>query len=77
MLAAGLSPLEAVSLRSPGMVPIFGWPEAVADVEAVRGRWEDAEAGTDRAMARRLEVLDEAERSELAEVAAAVLDAVR
>ena len=58
------------------MVPVFGWPEPVADVEAVRGRWEDAEAGTDRAMARRLEVLDEAERTELAEVAAAVRAAV-
>ena len=76
VLAAGLTPLEAVVVRSPGMVALFGWTEPLPDPEPLRARWEEAEAATDRALARRLEVLTDEERDELVAVAAAVRAAV-
>ena len=66
VLAAGLTPVEALSFRAPEMAPVFGWdPSALVDGASVKDRWKDAEAGTDRAVARVLEVLDEGERAEL------------
>jgi hypothetical protein len=50
VIAAGLTPHEAVSHRSPQMAPLFGWP-ALADTTDVAARWEAAEAATDAAMA--------------------------
>ncbi|MDP1805334.1 MAG: hypothetical protein Q8K72_09225, partial [Acidimicrobiales bacterium] len=35
VIAAGLTPLQAVSIRSPQMVALFGWPEA-ADTEGLQ-----------------------------------------
>lgn len=66
VLAEGLSPLEAIMVRDPNMVGLFGWSEPHPDPEAHKAAWERAEQGTDRAMARHVEVLDDAERDELA-----------
>lgn len=59
VLAAGLTPLDAVAYRSPGMAGIFGWdPEQLPDAASVKERWTLAEDGTDTAVARVLSVLD-------------------
>lgn len=68
VLAAGLTPLQAVSVRAPQMAPLFGWTD-LADAEAARATWEGAEEATDRAMAHAFEVLDDAERDELVALA--------
>jgi hypothetical protein len=68
VLAEGLSPLEALSVRTPFMAALFGWGEALTDAGALKAAWERAEEGTDRAMARHLAVLSDAERDELVEL---------
>ena len=67
VVASGLSPLEAVSIRSPQMAPLFGWSD-LADVSAAQATWDGAEEATNRAMAHAFEVLDDAERDELVEL---------
>jgi hypothetical protein len=64
VVASGLTPLEAVSVRSPQMAPLFGWPE-LADAEGLQTAWETAEERTTAAMAHAFEALDDAEREEL------------
>jgi hypothetical protein len=64
VLAAGLSPLEALSHNHPQMAPLFGWAE-LADTTTVGPRWEAAEDATTLAMAHAYEGLDDAERKEL------------
>lgn len=71
VLAAGLGPLEAMMVKTPFMAPIMGWSEPYPDGDAHRAAWAEAEAGTDRAVGRALEVLDPAERAELADLCAA------
>jgi hypothetical protein len=71
VLAEGLTPLEALSVRTPFMAALFGWGEPLPDAETHKAAWERAEAGTDRAMARHLAVLSEAELDELAELSLA------
>lgn len=71
VLSAGLSPLEALSIRTPGMAPLFGWNE-LADVTDLRRTWDGAEEVTDRSMAHAYEGLDDADRAELADLAAAL-----
>lgn len=66
VLAAGLSPLQAIMVQSPYMAGLFGWSEPHPDAGPHQAAWERAEEGTDRAMARHLEVLDDVERDELA-----------
>jgi hypothetical protein len=66
VVATGLTPLEALSLTTPGMVPLFGWP-APADTSEVRERWDQAEAHTNVAMAHAYAGLDDARRDELVE----------
>ncbi len=68
VIAAGLTPLEAMMVKTPFMAAIMGWPEPYPDAEPLRAAWDDAEAATDRALGRALEVLDAAERAELAEL---------
>lgn len=65
VLAEGFSPLEAVSVRSPFMAALFGWGEPLPDADMYKAAWERAEEGTNRAMARHLAVLSDAERAEL------------
>ena len=47
VVSAGLTPLQALSVRSPQMVAMFGWAEAV-DTDGVQPIWETAEAATNR-----------------------------
>lgn len=71
VLAHGLSPHLAVSIRQPFMLGIFGWGDPHPDVEAVggeTGEWAAAEAATDRALASAYAGLDDAERAELDEL---------
>lgn len=72
VLAAGIDPHAAVALRSPGMLPIFGWPEPHPDPATIQARWDAAEEATDRAMAMALATLDDLERAELVELCAQV-----
>jgi hypothetical protein len=76
VVSAGLSPLEAMSVRSPHMVPLFGWSEA-APADGLQPVWDGAEACTDRAMAHAFGSLDDAERAELAALAASLHDATK
>ncbi|MGK2947289.1 MAG: SCO6745 family protein [Acidimicrobiales bacterium] len=71
VVTSGLTPLEAVSVKSPGMAPLFGWPQ-VADVESLQATWDGAEERTTAAMAHAFESLDDAERDELVELAGAL-----
>jgi hypothetical protein len=74
VISAGLTPLEAMSLRSPQMIPLFGWPGPV-ECEDRQAVWDDAEARTNQAMAHAFEGLDDAEREELADLAGALHEA--
>ena len=69
VLAAGLSPQEALLVRTPYMAGLFGWAEPYPEVEHCREAWAAAEEATNRAMSPIFEVLDEAERAELVKVA--------
>ena len=69
VLASGLEPLEAVLIRSPVMVGVFGWPEPYPEVDTLRGAWEQAEQATNRVLARAFGALDESERAELVDLA--------
>jgi hypothetical protein len=73
VLAEGLGPEEALSVRTPFMANLFGWKEPLPDPAPCKESWERAEEATDRAMARRLAVLEDAERDELV----ALLDEAR
>lgn len=68
VLGEGLAPAEAVMVRTPYMAGLFGWGEPLPDPEPHEAAWERAENATNRAMARHLSVLDDAERDELVEL---------
>jgi hypothetical protein len=74
VVAAGLSPLEALSLNQPSMAPLFGWAE-LADTEGLQSVWDGAEEATTRAIAHAYEPLTASERAELAELAGALHEA--
>jgi hypothetical protein len=76
VISTGLTPLQAMSVKSPHMAPLFGWPD-LADVDGLQSVWDDAEHRTDQAMAHAYEGLDAAERDELADLAGAVHEATR
>jgi hypothetical protein len=67
VIAHGVSPHAALTIRTPGMLPVFGWsgPHPEADDPRVHSAWNDAETATDRALAPAYEALDEGERVEL------------
>lgn len=71
IVASGLEPLEALMVRTPVMAGLFGWPEPYPDPDPHRKVWAEAEAATDRVIGRGLAGLDEAERSELVDLALA------
>lgn len=71
VVSAGVTPLEALSVRSPQMVAMFGWPEA-APTDGVLPRWETAEQNTNIAMSHAYEALTDAERAELVELTVAL-----
>lgn len=69
LLAAGVSPAEAVVYRSPMMAPLFGWDvESITVSDDLKSQWKQAEAGTDVAMGRVLEALDDTARAEFVEL---------
>lgn len=76
VISAGLSPLEALSVRSPHMVGLFGWPEPTA-VDGLLPAWEAAEEQTNRSMAHAFTSLDDRSRAELAELANALHEATK
>jgi len=65
VLTVGLAPVEAIAVRTPAMLSVFGWPEPHPDPKPLHERWALAEARTDRMLGRHLAVLDDAERNEL------------
>jgi hypothetical protein len=71
VVAAGLSPLQALSVKTPQMAPIFGWIE-LADVTDLQAVWDGAEERTTHAIAHAYERLDDAERGELVDLARAL-----
>lgn len=71
IVASGLNPVEALALNQPSMGVLFGWPELPA-VDGLMPRWEQAEAATTVAIAHAYEALTVGERSEFAELAAAL-----
>jgi hypothetical protein len=68
VLTVGLTPVEAIVVRTPGMLSVFGWPEPYPDPKPLHDRWGLAEARTDRMFGRHLAVLDEDERVELVDL---------
>jgi hypothetical protein len=76
VLAAGLSPLEALSHNHPQMAPLFGWPD-LADTTEVGPRWDAAEAATSVAMAHAFEGLGDGGRDELVDLAGRLHQAVK
>jgi hypothetical protein len=76
VVTAGLTPLEALSVKSPHMVALFGWPEPAA-IEGLQPLWDTAEERTTAAIAHAFDALDDRERDELAELAAALHDATK
>ena len=74
---AGISAPEAMAVRSPYMAGLFGWNELPDVNDELRTRWEEAEAETNQALAPAYATLSEAERSELVELCAAALGAVK
>ncbi len=71
VIAAGLTPLQALSLNSPGMVAVFGWAEP-AETAGLEDIWKGAEDRTNHAIAHAYEGLDDAERAELTDLAGAL-----
>jgi hypothetical protein len=68
VLTVGLAPVEAIVVRTPAMLGVFGWPEPHPDPKPLHERWALAEARTDRMFGRHLGVLDADERIELVAV---------
>jgi hypothetical protein len=73
---SGLSPVEAMAVKSPHMMGIFGWTEGPTVTDEMKARWEAAEAATDAALAPAYATLDDSERAELASLCEAALAAV-
>jgi hypothetical protein len=68
VLGAGLEPLQAVMVRAPMMVGLFGWPEPHPAAEAHEETWAQAEAATDRLMARAFSAMSPPRRARLVEL---------
>lgn len=66
VLTAGLDPLVALLIKTPFMAGIFGWQEPYPDIELARETWAEAEAATNRAMGRVLNILEEPDQERLA-----------
>ena len=69
VLTVGLSPVEAISVVVPKLLPVLGWTDEPRPPESLKDRWQLAEARTDRMFGRHLGVLDAPERQELLELA--------
>jgi hypothetical protein len=71
VLSQGLTPLEALSVRTPYMASLFGWESAIDDVEGLRPAWAAAEAATDQGFGQAFGALSDAERDEFVALASA------
>jgi hypothetical protein len=73
LLATGLRPLEGVGISQPHMFETFGWTGDRPTIDDdTRARWQQAEDGTNRAMAHIFEVLTQSELDEFVELARAM-----
>jgi hypothetical protein len=68
VLTVGLAPVEAIAVRAPKMMSVFGWTDPPDDATPFNERWGLAEARTDRMVGRHLRVLDDGERGALVEM---------
>jgi hypothetical protein len=69
VLAAGLSPLEALMVNSsPDQAALFGWAEPLPDPEPYRATYADARATTSRLVAAAFDVLSDSERDQVCDV---------
>jgi Helix-turn-helix family len=68
ILTVGLSPLEAILVRTPDTAERFGYAPPFPESEPFRERWALGEARTDRMVGRHLAVLSGTELDELVEV---------
>jgi hypothetical protein len=76
VMTQGIGAHAAVALRTPYMLPVFGWPEPHPDPAEVSERWKLAQANTDLGLAPAYGALDAAERAEFVELANAAQAAV-
>jgi hypothetical protein len=76
ILAAGMRPVEALTIKTPFMSQVFGWGDDLPEVEQLQSTWDGAEAATNKALGNALGVLDEAERDEFATLCAAITASV-
>ncbi len=65
VLTVGLTPREAIAVRTPEWSAVFGWPEPTPDPAPLKERWQLAEARTDRMLGKHFAVLADGEREEL------------
>ena len=70
VLAEGLTPLQALAVKTPFMAALFGWGEAPAPSDADAVAWQRAEQATDRAIAPGYAALGDRELEELVALAA-------
>jgi hypothetical protein len=68
VLTVGLTPQQAIAVRSPQVAPVFGWASPLPEPDAFKERWMLAEARTDRMLGRHFAVLDAEERDALVEL---------
>jgi hypothetical protein len=68
VIANGVTPHEALSINSPGMAPIFGWPGLADGADAARPRLQAAEDATNAALAHAFSSLSDSERDEVVEL---------
>ncbi len=76
VLAAGLTPAEALMVGNPDSMPLFGWSEPYPDPEPHRSAHAEAEAATNRLVAPAFAALDHSERERLVELLDGVYAAV-
>ncbi len=72
VLTAGLSPVEAMAVKSPAMAALFGWNDPLPRAAVYQEQWDGAELATDLAMGRALAVLDDDEVENFLAACAAV-----
>ena len=72
VLAAGLTPLEALTIAQPGNVAMFGWAEGAPDADSKRALHAAANETTDQMFAPALASLSDKERAQLADATASV-----
>ena len=76
VLAAGITPRDALLLHVPDQAVLFGWSEPLPDPEPHRAALAEADANTNRLVAPAFAALDDAERDRLAVILDEVLATV-